>query len=942
MEIDFVSAFKALTGHAPFRWQERLFDRFVAGDLPGAIDLPTGLGKTSVMAIWLLARARNPELPRRLVYIVDRRTVVDQATAEAKKISDALAERSELAELCSKLGLSIDERLPLSTLRGQFADNREWLQDPSLPAIIVGTIDMIGSRLLFEGYGVSRRMRPYQAGLLGADTLVVLDEAHLSPPFEALLRAIADDDDDALKPRGEERRAVVPGFRLLPLSATGRTNDADAFRLEAEDVDPAAQLVVHQRYVAGKWLTLYPAEKASLAAKLAERAGELGEGGKRVLVYCHSREVAQKVVKDLESRAKDRTELIVGARRVRERDDLAKKLGKLGFAGDAPAPQREPAFVVATSAGEVGIDIDADHMVCDLVAYERMVQRLGRVNRRGGDGRIALIDVFCVPPEQPKASAKDDVRKREAEAHAALLTASKALLESLPQGDDGRHDASPCALAALKTQAGDERIAAATTRAPLHPALDRAVVDAWSLTALREHPGRPEPEPWLRGWVDDEPQVQVVWRRFLPWRRGERAPVPGEVEAFFAAARPHASEILEAPVDLVIETLIARADTLLKARQAAAGSGEEGAVAAAAQSAPETEEGLIVLTPARELKNLREVPRGARADAGNGAWTLAMLAAAAAKAASAEREALRRLLTNATIIVSASLGGLNENGLLDKEAPDGVAKIADASDLDETAWPRGFRLLRPGDPNPDGDTWKEALRLPLTAGDEDEPPALTILVSRQGGGERAGDPAISRRAQSLKAHGACAAKAAGEIADALGLPAAYRAMLVAAARAHDLGKARELWQNAMRAPRAGRPYAKTTAAGDPARLRIGPHTYRHEFGSLRDIEAEPALLADVPEELRELALHLVAAHHGFARPVIAPVDPEAATPAESAARAAAAALRFSRLQRDWGPWGLAWWEALLRAADWRASARNDAEGERKEAAVPPAAETEPA
>ena len=130
MEIDFVSAFKALTGHAPFRWQERLFDRFVAGDLPGAIDLPTGLGKTSVMAIWLLARARNPELPRRLVYIVDRRTVVDQATAEAKKISDALAERSELAELCSKLGLSIDERLPLSTLRGQFADNRAWLQDP--------------------------------------------------------------------------------------------------------------------------------------------------------------------------------------------------------------------------------------------------------------------------------------------------------------------------------------------------------------------------------------------------------------------------------------------------------------------------------------------------------------------------------------------------------------------------------------------------------------------------------------------------------------------------------------------------------------------------------------------------------------------------------------------------------------------------------------------
>ena len=938
MPIVFVRAFEALTSHAPFRWQQRLFDRFVADDLPAAIDLPTGLGKTSVMAIWLLARLVNPRLPRRLAYIVDRRTVVDQATTEAKKLRDAL-QKPELADLRDLL-IAEGAELPLSTLRGQLADTRKWLQDPSLPAIIVGTIDMIGSRLLFEGYGVSRRMRPYQAGLLGADTLVVLDEAHLSPPFEALLRAIAGD--DALKPRGEERRAVVPGFRLLPLSATGRTTEAAVFRLEAEDVDPAAQSVVHQRYVAGKRLTLYPAEKASLAAKLAERAGELGGGGKRVLVYCHSREVAQKVADDLADNAKDRSELIVGARRVHEREKLAERLGKLGFAGDAPAPQPEPAFVVATSAGEVGIDIDADHMVCDLVAYERMVQRLGRVNRRGGDGRIALIDVYCVPPEQPKASAKDDAKKREAEAHAALLAATKALLESLPQGDDGRHDASPCALAALKTQAGDERIAAATTRAPLHPALDRAVVDAWSLTALREHPGRPEPEPWLRGWVDDEPQVQVIWRRFLPWRRGERAPDKADVEAFFAAARPHASEILEAPVDLVIETLIARAGALVQSRKAAANAGDDGGTQSSpAENAPEIEEGLIVLTPARELKSSRDVPPGVPPDAA--AWTLETLASFPLPKSKSERDAWRRLLANATIVVSASLGGLHENGLLSKAAI-GAPSCADSEDAEAKGWKPGFRVQVTGSGGDDSRQggWKLALRLPLSDGDEDEPRLLTVLVWRGADESDTGDRAISRRAQSLPEHGDWAAEAAGRIADALGLSAAYRAMLVAAARAHDLGKARELWQNAMRAPRAGRPYAKTTAAGDPARLRIGPHTYRHEFGSLRDIEAEPALLADVPEELRELALHLVAAHHGFARPLIAPVDPAAATLEESGARAAAVALRFARLQRDWGPWGLAWWEALLRAADWRASARNDAAGERKEAAVPPAARTEPA
>ena len=218
----FARNFQHLTGYPPFRWQECLFARFLAADIPTALDLPTGLGKTSVMAIWLVARALTPRLPRRLVYVVDRRAVVDQATAEAERLRVALSDRTDLAELRSALKLPEDGRLPLSTLRGQFADNRAWLQDPGRPAIIIGTIDMIGSRLLFEGYGVSRGMRPYQAGLLGADTLVVLDEAHLCPPFQALLSAI--ETDDALKPKDDRRRALVPASvccRCRPPAATG-------------------------------------------------------------------------------------------------------------------------------------------------------------------------------------------------------------------------------------------------------------------------------------------------------------------------------------------------------------------------------------------------------------------------------------------------------------------------------------------------------------------------------------------------------------------------------------------------------------------------------------------------------------------------------------------------------------------------------------------------
>jgi CRISPR-associated endonuclease/helicase Cas3 len=216
----FRQAFSALQGHGkePFPWQERLFREFVAGRIPSALDLPTGLGKTSVMAVWLIARGLSDDgfrssLPRRIVYVVDRRAVVDQASAEAEKIRNGLKQSG--LDL-TRLGLG-DVELPISTLRGQHIDNRDWLADPTASAIIVGTVDMIGSRLLFSGYGVSPKMRPFHAGLLGVDTLVVLDEAHLVPPFEALLKVIAGDN-GRFGPRSEEDRKIIPPFRVLSLS----------------------------------------------------------------------------------------------------------------------------------------------------------------------------------------------------------------------------------------------------------------------------------------------------------------------------------------------------------------------------------------------------------------------------------------------------------------------------------------------------------------------------------------------------------------------------------------------------------------------------------------------------------------------------------------------------------------------------------------------------
>jgi CRISPR-associated helicase Cas3 len=100
-----------------------------------------------------------------------------------------------------------------------------------------------------------------------------------------------------------------------------------------------------------------------------------------------------------------------------------------GFLAGSDAVLERPAVLIATSAGEVGVDLDADHMVCDLVAWERMVQRLGRVNRRGerGDTEVRVIDASGV---------EKDARR------AAILAKTRSLFAAAA-GDRGRPECQP-------------------------------------------------------------------------------------------------------------------------------------------------------------------------------------------------------------------------------------------------------------------------------------------------------------------------------------------------------------------------------------------------------------------------------------------------------------------------------------------------------------------
>ena len=136
--MNFEDAFKHLTGNTPFPWQESLYQRFISDrhdNIPSSCSLPTGLGKTSVVALWLIALAQHPDrVPRRLVYVVNRRTVVDQTTIEVEKYQNYLqnepalqAIQKELAALCA-LPLRDKDGKPVSPL-ALSTRSTAWLSD---------------------------------------------------------------------------------------------------------------------------------------------------------------------------------------------------------------------------------------------------------------------------------------------------------------------------------------------------------------------------------------------------------------------------------------------------------------------------------------------------------------------------------------------------------------------------------------------------------------------------------------------------------------------------------------------------------------------------------------------------------------------------------------------------------------------------------------------
>ncbi|MGI8604408.1 MAG: type I-G CRISPR-associated helicase/endonuclease Cas3g [Verrucomicrobiales bacterium] len=930
IDSDLLSSAMGLTPkEAPFHWQQKLLAKFLAGHIPVALDIPTGLGKTAVMAVWLVARISGANVPRRLVYVVDRRAVVDQATTVALGLRQFVEERHEI-----KTKLGTPDGLPISTLRGQHVDNREWLENPVFPAIIVGTVDMIGSRILFEGYGVSRKMRPYHAGLLGTDTLVVLDEAHLVPPFEKLLEQVARVDGD-LRPCEVEHRKLVPGLNLLSLSATGRS-DQPAFGLTDADLRPGT--ITHKRLTAAKRLVFEPLpESENIADALAHHAWSLSSKGteaKKVIVFSDKRDDAVKAKEAVEKLAKgDKkqgiastkigTQLLVGGRRVHEREGTARWLEEHSFVAGAKSRQSCATFVFATSAGEVGIDLDADHMVCDLVTWERMVQRLGRVNRRG-DGNAKIV-VVKEPGPKPTKGEENALKKPESErekketkavtAYQAKVEKSHALsrpFELLPKNEEGIN-VCPAALREIKLstlptpndEAENQRrierraiLDRATSDAPFRPALSRPLVDAWAMTSLPHHAGRPKIQPWLRGWVEDEPQTTVIWRRYLPLEHADALTLPTVIRDFFEAAPPHSSEMLEIETWRVLAWLKKRAEVV----QRSIASAKKLTDGAAFPQLALSDEFAIIL--------------GSDGEPSGSAFSVSSLLSTLDDKKA--KETLARRLADSTLVVDARFGGLSEDGLLE-ESENSAPQTLDSSNdwLSPIDGKPGIRFrvraadqIAPATEN----GWRHRLRVPIERTADGEV-VRWLIVEKWRNDSVTADDGASGALQTLAKHQEAMVARVRAIGQQLGLPQPYARMLEIAARLHDEGKRAENWQKAFNAPTIGGPFAKTPGPINQSLL----DGYRHEFASLPVLAADTEFLALPSDELRDLAMHLVAAHHGFARPLIGIQGCPDAPPSLLEERSREVALRFVRLQRRWGPWGLAWWESLLRAADQQAS-----------------------
>lgn len=962
---EFAVFFEAVQGEgkAPFPWQRRLADRVFEKGWPAALDVPTGAGKTAAIDIALFHLALEAgqgsarRAAMRIVFVVDRRLVVDDAYTRAEKLRLALEAQapSSVVQRVAKRLEYLSGGRPLTTvrLRGGAPRDPDWARSPCQPVIVVSTVDQVGSRLLFRGYGVSDSMKPVHAGLFGADALFLLDEAHLSQPFVQTVK-------DSVE-RGE------PGWKALrePLSIV---------TLSATQVDEAPILVCDddkRHEVLGRRITSpkrtelvdvkgsadSDAYRDALVAR-AWQCSELGGGSAKIVAVVVNRvrrarllfEAIEKRIAELEERAV--AALLIGRARSIDRDQILDKLGERIRAGADRSADDVPLFVVGTQCIEAGADLDFDALVAEIAPLDCLRQRFGRLNRMGRP--IEARGFVVAASEQVTSRAEDPIYGKSLVETWALLhkQAERVGKEKTPVLDFGVE-------ASLAWLPDRDQLAPYLAPRRDAPVLLPAFAEQWSCTSPLPAVD-PEVALFLHGPDSGPGDIEIVWRADAPHvseladedvraRWIERLAVcpPSPLEALpvpiFEARRWLADEAWGDVPDIELgereESPLAQSPRDVFRWRGA--ESEETRVVGARELRP----GDLVVVPAyggcdqwgwnpgskervRDIGSeanlrhrgrdlLRLSPRVIEAELD---FEVAIAADATdrRKLAVRQRDRIAELGETLCMLRDAS----------DSEVRTAIAALREMPASFEAWWDRGH-----GVPSVVRDSHGEPIALVHKAAKAIEPTSDVAATEDEAGSK-------GHQRVSLRQHSGDVQSFAERFAHNAGLPEQRVRDLALAGFLHDAGKARIefkqwLYSGDELAAIVGEDLAKSGRPGLPfaARVQAGlPVGARHEVASLGFARAHPRL-GEAND--RDLVLWLVGTHHGYGRPFFPPVEwpppgskfetdlgdgQRSSLPAPSLAELTAWWLDLrDKVEKKYGPWGLARLEAVLRLADHRAS-----------------------
>lgn len=429
MSIDYSTRFRRIAGLADtgavHPWQLDLAVSPVCENRQ--IRIPTGFGKTmGVLGAWLWNRIENQreDWPRRLVWCLPMRVLVEQVEAEIR----------------TALERAGHPNVPVHVLIGGGALS-EWHLYPDREAVLVGTQDMLLSRALNRGYAVARARWPMEFGLLNQDCLWVLDEVQLmdvglatSIQLQAF-RALDEQGARSLRPcrswwmsatlqpswltASPDSKALgdLPETRVPPQQRTGPLWDADKV---AKPV--TVEAISDPRAVAQRVMT-------------AHLAGGNGSSGPTVLVV-NRVDTAVQVFESLSSIV-TRTRVGTDLRLVHSRFRPAERAGwRNAFLSRAACNAGTDRIIVATQVIEAGVDVSAGVLLTEIAPWPSLVQRFGRCARWGGAGPVIVLDSS---PKDSKAAAPYGKEEIDAarDALRTLQDVSPRSLESFEEDNPG-------------------------------------------------------------------------------------------------------------------------------------------------------------------------------------------------------------------------------------------------------------------------------------------------------------------------------------------------------------------------------------------------------------------------------------------------------------------------------------------------------------------------